>query len=140
MMNVKWVALFLLLVGVLGWSAQDKKKGPKSKEVQKTYASLMEEVGKENKAIKKDIEEKKGDAAIKARLEKIKKNVEAASKLDYLKGEEEDLDRFKACFEVFLDIRMKQLTEATWDEKTSENLYERLQSSCRTCHELFRDE
>jgi cytochrome c556 len=119
MMNVKWVALFLLLVGVLGWSAQDKKKGPKSKEVQKTYASLMEEVGKENKAIK---------------------NVEAASKLDYLKGEEEDLDRFKACFEVFLDIRMKQLTEATWDEKTSENLYERLQSSCRTCHELFRDE
>ena len=120
--------------------AQDKKKGPKNKEVQKTYAALMEEVGKENKAIKKDMEEKKGDAAIKPRLTKIKKNVEAASKLDYLKGTEEEVDQFKSSFEIFLDIRMKTFLEATWDAETSEKLYERLQASCRLCHEAFRDE
>lgn len=133
-------ALALLLAVSLGSAPQDKKKGPKNKEVQKAYAALMEENGKENKAIKKDIEDKKGDAAIKARLAKIRKNAEAASKLDYLKGTEEEVDSFKSMFEIFLDIRMKSFLEATWDEKTSENLYERLQASCRTCHELFRDE
>lgn len=135
MMN-KGLALLLLL----GAAPQDGKKGPKNKEVQKAYAALMEEVGKENKGIQKDLEEKKGDAAIKARLAKIRKNVEAASKLDYMKGSEEDVERFKSMFGIFLDIRMKSFLEATWDETTGGKLNERLQTSCRTCHELFRDE
>ncbi len=139
MMN-KSLALALLLGVSPGAAPQDSKKGPKNKEVQKAYAALMEEVGKENKAVQKDLEEKKGDASIKARLAKIKKNVEAASKLDYMKGSEEDVEKFKAMFGIFLDIRMKSFLEATWDETTGEKLYERLQSSCRTCHELFRDE
>jgi cytochrome c556 len=136
----KSVALALLLGILLGSAPQDKKKGPKNKEVQKTYNALMTEVGQENKAIAKDMEEKKGDAAIKARLGKIKKNVEAASKLDYMEGTEEDVDKFKRMFGIFLDIRMKSFLEATWDAETGEKLYERLQASCRTCHELFRDE
>jgi cytochrome c556 len=119
--------------------APQEKKGPKNKEVQMKYRAIMEENGKENKAIKKDIEEKKGDAAIKARLKAIQKNVEAASKLDYLGGPEEEVEKFKAIFEIFLTIRMKTFLEETWDEAGSEKLYERLQGACRTCHELFRD-
>ena len=133
------LALALLLPVAIGPAPQDKK-GPKNKEVQKKHVALMEEMSKENKAIQKDLEEKKGDAAIKARLMTIRKNAEAASKLDYLKGTEEDVERFKNVFGIFLDIRMKSFLEATWDEKTGEKLYERLQASCRTCHELFREE
>ncbi len=136
----KTLAGAVLLIALLATDPQDKKKGPKNKEVQKKYASLMEEVGKENKAIKKDMEEKKGEASIKARLAKIQKNVQEASKLDYLKGSEEDVEHFKSAFEIFLDIRIKTFLEATWDAETSEGLYERLQSACRTCHEGFRDE
>ncbi len=139
-MIIKVLALALVLAVSSAASLQDGKKGPKNKEVQKAYAALMEEVGKENKGIQKDLEEKKGDAAIKARLGKIRKNVEAASKLDYLKGSEEDVEKFKSMFGIFLDIRMKTFLESTWDESTSEKLNERLQASCRTCHELFRDE
>jgi hypothetical protein len=77
--------LLLVLVLVAG-SPQDEKKGPRNKEVRKAYAALMADNGKENEAIKKDLDDKKGDADIKARLAKLRKNVEAASKLDYLKG------------------------------------------------------
>ena len=130
----------LLALALLGGTPQDGKKGPKNEEVRKAYAAIMKDNGKENEAIKKDLDDKKGDTAIKARLMKIKKNVEAASKLDYLKGPEEEVEKFKAIFGIFLDIRMKAFLEATWDEKTGEKLYERLQASCRTCHELFREE
>ena len=130
------LALALLLAG----APQDEKKGPKNKEVQKAYAALMKENGRENDAIKKDLDDKKGDAEIKARLMKIRKNVEAASKLDYLKGPEEEVEKFKAIFGIFLDIRMKTFLEAEWTPETSPKLYERLQGACRTCHELFRDE
>ena len=136
----KSLALALLLAVSLGSAPQDEKKGPKNKEVQKAYAALMKEVGLANKAIQKDLEEKKGDASIKARLAKIKENVEAASKLDYMKGSEEDVFKFKKMFEIFLGIRMKDFLEETWDAETSEKLNERLQFSCRTCHELFRDQ
>jgi cytochrome c556 len=136
MLKICFALLALLTIA----TPQDKKKGPKDKEVQKKFATLMEEVGKENKAIKKDLEEKKGDAAIKARLAKIKKNVEAARGIDYLKGSEEEVEHFKSAFEIFLDVRMKTFLEGTWNDETGENLYERLQSSCRTCHESFRDE
>lgn len=133
------LALALLLPVAIGSAPQDKK-GPKNPEVQKKYAAFMAELGKENKAIQKDLEEKKGDAAIKARLMTIRKGAEAASKLDYLKGTEEEVESFKNLFGIFLDIRMKTFIESTWDEKTGEKLYERLQASCRTCHELFREE
>jgi len=136
----KSLALALLLPLSLAWSPQDGKRGPKNKEVQKAYAALMEEVSQENKGIKKDMDEKKDDAAIKARLEKIKKSAVAASKLDYMKGDEEEVGRFKRMFEIFLDTRMKSFLESTWDAETREKLYERLQTSCRTCHELFRDD
>jgi len=131
--------LLLVLVLAAG-SAQDEKRGPKNKEVRKAYAALMADNGKENEAIKKDLDDKKGDAEIKARLLKIKKNVEAASKLDYLKGPEEEVEKFKAIFGIFLDIRMKTFLEAEWTPESSPKLYERLQGACRTCHELFRDE
>ncbi len=138
-MTNRMIPMAILAATALGWAPQDRK-GPKSEEVRKKYAALMQENGKENKAIKKDLEEKKGDAAIKERLRAIRKNVEAASKLDYLKGSEEEVEKFKAIFEIFLDIRMKSFLEATWDEKTGEKLYERLQGACRTCHELYRNE
>jgi hypothetical protein len=129
----------LLLFALLAGAAQDETKGPKSKEVQKAYRVFMEDNGRENEGIKKDLDEKKGDAAIKARLAKIKKNVEGASKLDYLKGPEEEVEKFKAMFGIFLDIRMKTFLEAEWTPETGPKLYERLQGACRTCHELFRD-
>jgi hypothetical protein len=132
-------ALALFLPVAVGFGPQDKK-GPKNKEVQKKYHDLMEAISKENKGIKKDIEEKKGDAAIKTRLMAIRKNAEDASKLDYLKGTEEEVESFKSMFDIFLEIRIKQFLDRTWDEKTSEDLYERLQAACRTCHELFRQE
>ena len=130
----------LLALALLAGAPQDEKKGPKNKEVQKAYAALMKDNGKENEAIKKDLDDKKGDAEIKARLMKLKKNVEAASKLDYLKGPEEEVEKFKAIFGIFLDIRMKTFLEAEWTPETSPKLYERLQGACRTCHELFREE
>src|SRR5688500_13132863 len=130
----------ILLIAALCLSPQDGKKGPKNAEVRKAYAALMKDNGKENEAIKKDLDAKKGDAEIKARLMKIKKNVEAASKLDYLKGPEEEVEKFKAIFGIFLDIRMKTFLEAEWTPETSPKLYERLQGACRTCHELFREE
>ena len=132
------IAALLLAAAAIALPLQDKK-GPKNKEVQAKFHTLMEGNGKEEKAIKKDLDEKKGDAAVKVRLAAIKKNAEAASKLDYMAGSEEDVQKFKSMFEIFLDIRMKTFLEATWNEETSENLYERLQASCRTCHELFRD-
>lgn len=119
---------------------QDEKPGPKDKEVRKAMARLMKEIGKEDEALKKDVEEKKGDAAAKARLEKIKKAATEASKLDYLKGSEEDVVKYKALWEILLDIRMKSFAEATWDAENGEKLYERLQLNCRTCHELYRAE
>ena len=100
----------------------------------------MKDNGRENDALKKDLDDNKGDAEIKARLMKIRKNVEAASKLDYLKGPEEEVEKFKAIFGIFLDIRMKTFLEAEWTPEASPKLYERLQGACRTCHELFRDE
>ena len=130
----------LLVFALLAGAPQDEKKGPKNKEVRKAYAALMADNGKENEAIKKDLDDKKGDAEIKARLMKIRKNVEAASKLDYLKGPEEEVEKFKAIFGIFLDIRMKTFLEAEWTPETSPKLYERLQGACRTCHELFREE
>jgi hypothetical protein len=129
----------LLLFALLAGAAQDEKKGPKSKEVQKAYRVFMVDNGKENDAIKKDLDDKKGDAEIKARLAKIRKNVEAASKLDYLKGPEEEVEKLKAMFGIFLDIRMKTFLEAEWTPEAAPKLYERLQGACRTCHELFRD-
>jgi cytochrome c556 len=133
------LAAALLLQIAVASSPQDKK-GPKNEEVRKKYAALMEKIGAENKAIQKDIAEKKGDGAIKARLMAMAKNAEAASKLDYLKGSEEDVQQFKALFEIFLGSRMRSFLEETWDEKSSGKLYERLQFNCRTCHELFREE
>ncbi len=131
---IRWlIPLALLLAG-----AQDRKKA-KSEEVRKKYAAFMAEMNKENKAIRKDLEENKGDAAIKARLQAIRKNAEAASKLDYWNGDEEEVEKFKTMFEIFLDIRLKSFLEAAWDKDSGEKLYERLQASCRTCHELFRD-
>ena len=132
------VPLALLLPLGAGPAPQEKKK-PKSEEVAKKYAAFMMEMSKENKALHKDLEAKKGDAAVKARLMAIKKNAEGASKLDYWKGDEEEVEKFKTMFEIFLDIRLKSFLEATWDPDSSEKLYERLQASCRTCHELFRD-
>lgn len=116
----------------------EEKKGPKNKDVQKAYAAIMKELGKDSDGLKKDLEEKKGDAAAKARLTRIQKNLEAASKLDYLKGPEEDVQKFKAIFSVFLDARMKTYLESEWNAETSEKLYERLQANCSNCHELFR--
>ncbi|HEX7899048.1 MAG TPA: hypothetical protein VF950_14890 [Planctomycetota bacterium] len=130
----------LLAFALLAGAPQDEKKGPKNKEVRKAYAALMADNGKENEAIKKDLDDKKGDAEIKARLMKIRKNVEAASKLDYLKGPAEEVEKFKAIFGIFLDIRMKTFLEAEWTPETSPKLYERLQGACRTCHELFRED
>lgn len=132
-------AAVLLLPLLLGSALQDEKKGPKNKEVQKQFHALMESNGTENKGIQKDLEEKKGDAAVKARLATIRKNAEAASKLDYLAGSEEEVQRFKNLFDIFLGIRMKSFEKETWDEAGGEKLYERLQGACRTCHELFRD-
>ena len=129
----------LLLPLLLVLAPQDDTRGPKNAEVRKAYRALMKDVEKENEAIKKDLEAKKGDAAVKERLKAIRKGVEAASKLDYLKGPEKDVEDFKSLFGIFLDIRMKTFLESEWTPETSEKLYERLQSACRTCHELFRD-
>jgi hypothetical protein len=129
-----------LLLSLALLAPQDEKKGPRNAEVRKAYRALMKENEKENEGIRKDLDAKKDDAAIKARLMNIKKNVEAASKLDYLKGPEKDVEEFKSLFGIFLDIRMKTFLEATWTPETSEKLYERLQGACRTCHELFREE
>ena len=128
----------LVLLLLLGAGAQDKKKA-KNEQVRKQYAAFMAELSKENKAIRKDLEEKKGDAAIKTRLMSIRKNAEAASKLDYWNGDEEEVGKFKTMFEIFLDIRLKAFLEASWNPESGEKLYERLQGACRTCHELFRD-
>lgn len=130
------VLAFLALFGL----PQDEKPGPKDKEVRKAMAKLMKEIGQEDEALKKEIHEKKGDAAAKARLAKIKTAAEAASKLDYLKGPEEDVVKFKTLWEILLDIRLKSFLEATWDAENGEKLYERLQLNCRTCHELYRAE
>jgi cytochrome c556 len=132
--------LALLGALALGAAPQDEKPGPKSKEVRKAFAAFMKEIGKEDEGLKKDLEEKKGDAAAKARLEKIKKAAEGASKLDYLKGTEDEVVKFKALFEILIDVRMKSFAEATWDAENGEKLYERLQLNCRTCHELFRSD
>lgn len=132
---MKYLPLLLALL-----ATQDEKKGPKNAEVRKAYRALMKENEKENEGIRKDLEAKKGEAAVKARLMNIKKNVEAASKLDYLKGPEKEVEEFKALFGIFLDIRMKSFLESAWTPETSEKLYERLQGACRTCHELFREE
>lgn len=136
---MKTAGLLLLALSLLPGASPQDKKGPKNKEVQKQFHDLMESNGRENKAIQKDLEEKKGDAAIKERLATIRKNAEAASKLDYLAGSEEDVARFKRMFEIFLDTRMKSFQKEIWDEAGGEKLYERLQGACRTCHELFRD-
>jgi cytochrome c556 len=130
----------LTIALLLAAAPQDGKKGPKNAEVRKAYAALMKEVGKENDGLRKDLDAKKDDAAVKARLAKIRKDVEAASKLDYLKGTEEEVENFKSMFEIFLAIRMKSFQEAAWTAETSEKLYERLQGACRTCHELFRED
>jgi cytochrome c556 len=129
------IALALLIL----LPVQDEKRGPKNAEVRKAYRALMKDVEKENDALKKDLEAKKADAAIKERLKAIRKGVEAASKLDYLKGPEKDVEEFKALFGIFLDIRMKTFLESEWTPDSSEKLYERLQGACRTCHELYRD-
>jgi cytochrome c556 len=130
------IALALLIL----LPVQDEKRGPKNAEVRKAYRALMKDVEKENDALKKDLEAKKADAAIKERLKAIRKGVEAASKLDYLKGPEKDVEEFKALFGIFLDIRMKTFLESEWTPDSSEKLYERLQGACRTCHELFRED
>ena len=130
----------LAITLLLGAAPQDEKPGPKDKEVRKSMARLMKEIGKADEEIKKAVEEKKGDAEIKPRLEKIKKAATEASKLDYLKGTEDDVTKFKALFEILLDVRMKSFLEATWDAENGEKLYERLQLNCRTCHELFRQD
>jgi cytochrome c556 len=129
------IALALLLL----LPVQDEKRGPRNAEVRKAYRAIMKDVEKENDALKKDLEAKKADAAIKERLKAIRKGVEAASKLDYLKGPEKDVEEFKALFGIFLDIRMKTFLDSEWTPESSEKLYERLQSACRTCHELYRD-
>ena len=132
--------LALLAVAGLGGAPQEEKRGPKNKEVRKAHVALMEEAGKENDGLQKDLDAKKDDPAVKARLAKIRKSIEAASKLDYLKGPEEDVAKFKAIFGIFLDIRMKTFLEAEWTLESGPKLYERLQSACRTCHELYRED
>ncbi len=134
---VRWLLPLALLLP-LGAGPQDRKKA-KNEQVRKQYAAFMAEMSKENKAIHKDVGENKGDAAIKTRLLAIKKNAEAASKLDYWNGDEEEVAKFRTLFEIFLDIRLKSFLEAAWNPDSSEKLYERLQGACRTCHELFRD-
>lgn len=129
------IALALLLL----LPVQDEKRGPRNAEVRKAYRAIMKDVEKENDALKKDLEAKKADAAIKERLKAIRAGVEAASKLDYLKGPEKDVEEFKALFGIFLTIRMKTFLESEWTPESSEKLYERLQGACRTCHELYRD-
>lgn len=131
-MRIALVLAFSLLL-------QDDKRGPKNAEVRKAYRAIMKDLERENDAIKKDVEAKKPDAAIKERLKAIRKGAEGASKLDYLKGPEKDVEDFKALFGIFLEIRMKTFLESEWTPDSSEKLYERLQGACRTCHELFRD-
>ena len=133
MMRLSFPLALLLLLG----AAPQEKKKPKSEEVARKYAAFMAEMNKESKAIGKDLDA--GDAAVKARLQAIRRNAEAASKLDYWKGEEEEVGKFKTMFEIFLDIRLKSFLDATWTKDSGEKLYERLQGACRTCHELFRD-
>ena len=136
-MMMRPILAIALLCGAVG---QDEKPGPKDKEVRKAMARIMKEIGKEDEAIKKDVEEKKGDAAIKPRIERMKKAAVEAAKLDYLKGTEEDVVKYKALWEILNDIRMKTFVESAWDAENGEKLYERLQLQCRTCHELFRHE
>lgn len=132
--------LLPLAILALAAAPQEEKRGPKNKEVRKAHVALMEEAGKENDALQKDLDAKKDDAAVKTRLGKIRKSIEAASKLDYLKGPEEDVAKFKAIFGIFLDIRMKTFLEAEWTPEAAPKLYERLQGACRTCHELYRED
>jgi hypothetical protein len=134
-MTKTMVPLALLLVLL----PQDGK-GPKNEEVGKKMDALMEVFGKENKAIKKAMAEKKGDAAIKASLTAMKKAAEEAMKLDYLNGSEDEATTFKNLFVLLIDVRMKTFLESSWEGEEGEKLYERLQFNCSTCHELFRKE
>lgn len=127
--------LALLLVAL----PQDGK-GPKNEAVGKKLAAFMEEIGRENKAIKKALAEKKGEAPIKASLLALKKAAEGAMEIDYLNGSADEAATFKNLFALLVGPRMKSFLEGSWEGEDGEKLYERLQFNCATCHELFRKE
>ena len=109
----------------------------KSPEAKKKFGEQMKVVGAENKGLKADAE-KKDYSKAKERLGKIKAAVGEARKIDYLKNGEKK-DDFDSYFEIFLDARMPQFEKAEWTAEGFDDLYERLQASCRTCHDAYKE-
>ena len=127
--------LLLLLSAAVVCAPQDGNA--KSPEAKKAFGEQMKIVGAENKGLKADAD-KKEFSKVKERLGKIKGAVEAARKIDYLKNGDKK-DDFDSYFEIFLDARMPAFEKAEWNAESFGELYERLQASCRTCHDAYKE-
>ena len=133
-MGLMKALLALLAAGVVLAPQDGNAKSPEAK---KKFEEQMKIVGAENKAIKAD-GDKKDFSKLKERLGKIKGAVAAARKIDYLKNDDKK-DDFDTYFEVFLDIRIPQAEKADWNAESFEELYGKLQASCRTCHDAYKE-
>jgi hypothetical protein len=130
---MKSFSLALLAAGLL--AGQDGNA--KSPEAKKKFGEQMKIVGAENKGIKADAE-KKDFTKIKERLGRMKAAVGEARKIDYLKNGDKK-DDFDSYFEIFLDARMPAFEKAEWNAESFDDLYERIQASCRTCHDAYKE-
>jgi hypothetical protein len=104
----------------------DQDGNAKSPEAKKKFAEQMKIVGAENKGLKADAE-KKDYSKVKERLGRIKAR------------NSEKKDDFDSYFEIFLDARMPQFEKAEWTAESFGDLYERVQASCRTCHDAYKE-
>ncbi len=118
----------------------DAKGIAKSPQIYKKFVALMEETQTQTDEIGDDIKAKKDEATIKRRLAKIRKSMEEARALHYLKDEEVD-EKLDTAFEIFLLAKLKSYEAAAWDDDENRgNLWGQLKRSCQNCHGQFRDE
>lgn len=120
----------------------DKRGVSRGPDAYAKYVGFMEKIGAQKRGIRKDIDAKAGEEAIKKRLEAIRKLAQGAREVRYLKKEEgersnEELDTY---FQIFIDIKVNQFIGDTWNDATSDDLYGRLGSACNTCHDWFNPE
>jgi hypothetical protein len=118
----------------------DSKGIAKSPQIYKKFVHLMEEAQTECDQIGEDLKAKKNEAAIKQRLARIRKAMEEARALHYLKDPDVD-ENLDTAFEIFLMAKLKNFQEAAWiEEEDRDNLYRQVKRSCQNCHGQFRDE
>ena len=115
----------------------DERGVSRDPKVYNEYVGIMEGIGKAHKALKKDVEAKKDEAALKAHLKVILESVRKARKLRYLKTDEQN-DDFDVYFDIF-DMKINQFLEDDWAEDKAESHFERFATTCNTCHDVWRD-